>query len=235
MSRTRDHIYPRTGPGTGRIGMLAGTLVAALLLSCATASVALATEQVGFYVAGEKSEEEAKRPRFEAEKYSAELRGPGTSPHTYSFTVEGAPASIECPTSEYFGTLSSAGPKLSLSPTYAFLSCNSSIGSISIAANGCQHTLTLANSGPPYVGTFGVTCPTKAPYEFRAQFCTLSIPPQTALAEASFKNTGAGSSRAVETTLKVSKLEYTLSGSLFCKETNNNGTLTGTSLLKAFH
>ncbi len=68
-----------------RIGLCAGAILASLALFSITVSSASAKEQRGFYLAGEKSEEVAKQPRFKGEIYPTYLASAGITNYQYGF------------------------------------------------------------------------------------------------------------------------------------------------------
>lgn len=229
----------RSGEGgtLARIGLIVGAVLAGIVLLFATASSASAKEQVGLYVTGEESEDEESQPRFEAEEYTAYLAGVSTTEHVYGFGL----GTLECPWAEFSGQMTGPTPELVLASFYPYWACTtSSGGTVTITANGCEQIVTVSNSGPPYVGKFGITCPTESPYQFHINFgggaiCTISIPPQTGLDEVSFENTGGGAERAVEVALNVSGLSHSFSGSVpGCTGSYENGTYTGSYVLKAY-
>ena len=230
MSTRQLRLESWNGRALRRICLLAGAMLAGLALFSILAASASAKEQRGFFLTGEESGEEGKKPKFEGEIYPTYLASAATTNFKYTFQ----PGNVECP-GNYSGKLSGASSELVVSPFYSFMLCNGG-GTVAIAQNGCEHTLTVLNQGPPYVGQFGVKCPTKNPYEFRLSGCTIGIPTQTALAEVSFTNTGAGKNRAVEVTFNVSKLKHTTTGLFFCQPgTYENGTLTGATTLNGFN
>ena len=232
MSARQHRLESWNGRTLQRICLLACTIVGGLALFSVMAANASAKEQRGFFLTGEKSGEESKKPRFEGEIYPTYLASAGVTNFVYTFQ----PGNVECP-GQYSGKLSSASSELAISPFYFFAQCKSSGGSVAIAANLCEHTLTVLNEGPPYVGRFGVKCPTEKSYEFRLSAgCTVEIPAQTALAEVSYKNVGEGKKRGVQATFNVSKLKHTMKGPFFCEPgTYENGTLTGTTTLNGFN
>jgi hypothetical protein len=212
------------------VGLIAGAILASLALLGTSASTASAKEQVGVYLAGEASEEASKQPRFEAEKYTAHLVGSSTTAQKYGFA---AGSWLECPYAEYFGKATAKTSELVLSPWYPFFACSASNGgAVTIKQNGCEHIMTVSNAGPPYVGKFGIKCPSGAPYQFTAGTCTISIPAQTALTGITYENTGSGKTRAVVVNLNVSGLKHSISclGGM----TFENGTLTGSFVLKGY-
>lgn len=227
-----------------RIGLIAGAVLAGIVLLCATAAGASAKEQVGFYLAGQESEDPEEQPRFEGEAFPTYVANDQTDEYEYVFTS----GTLTCP-GDYSGELPSASAQLTLRPIYNFTSCVfvSSFGTqhgVTISSNECKHRADVLNSGPPYVGQFGVTCPSESPYVFNILTmdgtevrCMIEIPAQTGLSELSFSNTGEGEGRAVETTFDVSGLEYTLTpvtSSLGCSGTHEDGTYTGGTTLEGF-
>ncbi|HEX6687676.1 MAG TPA: hypothetical protein VF085_03300, partial [Solirubrobacterales bacterium] len=214
-----------------RIALLGGTILASIVLFGALASSASAMKPVGFFLAGEKSEEKAKQPRFEAESYPVTLRGTQNTAHVFTSQI----GSWSCNTAEFFGEQSSATAEQWLWMSY--FQCTPPFGSGSISPNGCEYKLHVANSGPPYTGQLEVVCPKEKSYELSftsgAVTCTMAIPAQTGLNGVSFKNTGTGSARAVEVSFNVTGLKYSLKGPpLLCKAgAYENGTYTGTMTL----
>lgn len=214
-----------------RAGWLAAALFAGFVLVFATTSSASAQEQVGFHLAGEESEEAEQQPRFEAEQYTTHLLGESTSTHKYTFAAE---SWVSCPWAEFFGEISEPTSELHFSQFYPFWACSASNGgAVTIKWNGCEHVLTVSNAGPPYVGKFGIDCPSEDPYQFTAGNCTVNIPDQSARAEVSYENTGSGSERSVEVTLNVSGLEHSFS--CLPGMTFENGTYTGSFVLEGYN
>ena len=220
----------------GRIGPFAGAMLASLALLCASGSVASATASTGFYVAGEKSAEEAKQPKFTAESYPTNIEGGAST--NYKFTVN--LGSVECGTALYFGKITSATPAMVFQPS--LFSCIAKSGEssfpVSIHANGCEYGLRVLNAGPPYTGTFGFECPSEFGYEFIVSIsetlkCSIDFFPQKGVEGVSYQNSGEGSKRAVTATLGLSGLKYKQEGSkFFCKPGEySNGTLTGSEKL----
>jgi len=190
-----------------RVAPLAGAMLASLVL-LATASSASA-EPVGFFIAGEKSEEAAKQPKFQAEKYTATI----TSTALSGFLFTGHSAKVSC--SEFSlsgGSIAAATSELQF--TQFFWPCKI-IGLVAtINAHDCQFKLHVLNSGPPYTGATDIVCPSGKPIEFTASsggvpVCTLSILPQTGVEGISFENTGAGSARAITVNMNMSTVKFT--------------------------
>jgi len=217
-----------------RIGLLAGTILAAFALIGAMASPAAAQEQVGVFLAGEESEEAEAQPRVEAESYPLELVGKSTTAHVFGF---GEIASYNCPSAEFLGDLSGATSELDLAPVYPFFSCKLSTGgATTISSNGCEYAVTVDNAGPPYVGEFGLDCPEGFSYELHNQTgCSIVIPEQAGLDAIDYKNVGAGSERAVQVEFDVSGMTYSIVGPFFCpKGKYEDGTYTGTMTLRGY-
>jgi hypothetical protein len=221
------------GRALKQMALLASAILAGVVLLAATASSASAKAQVGLYLAGEESGEKAKQPRFEAESYPAYIFS--SEDKTYEYTVQAG--TMKCP-GGHSGKLSGAASELFLAPTYIFSACTfGGSGNVTITANGCEHIVTVLNQGPPYVGQFGVKCPAGKSYEFHTPNCTIAIPAQTGLTGVSYSNTGSGKSRAVQVTINVSGLKYSLKGPFPfgpCSGTHENGTYTGSMTLKGF-
>jgi hypothetical protein len=210
-----------------RYGLILGAVLLSLALLSVTASTAAATEQRAFFLAGEKSEEESKKPRFQGEVYPTSLNT--TQASTY-FEYGTQAGTLKCP-GGYSGTLSGAASELLVSSFYYFASCTYPGGTgITITANGCSKTLTVSNEGPPYVGKVGYSCPTEKSYEFHTPNCTIIYPAQAPVAGVSYENTGEGKKRSVKVTFNVTGLKYTLKGPFPfgpCSGTHENGTFTG--------
>jgi hypothetical protein len=219
-----------------RIGVLAGAILAGVALMCVTASGAAAKEQRAFFLAGEASGEEAKKPRFEGEIYPTYLFG--TSKPKFEYLGGQV---LECP-GDFSGQLKSAGPEVALTSFYYLGACKTGGWALSITANGCENTLTVLNQGPPYAGNWGYKCPTGFYYEFHLSAfgikCSIAIPSQTGLATVGLENTGTGKQRSIVAALKVSKLKYTMKGNSpeICRPGEyEDGTITDTLTLKGFN
>jgi hypothetical protein len=225
-----------------RIGLLAGAiLVSAALFSVITAS-ASAKEQKGFFLAGEKSEEATKQPKFEGESYPTYLFGSEETVHTWGFQG----TTLKCPEVDFSGKLSAATSELSLTTFYYYPACGFSTGGVlTIRANGCEDNLNVLNSGPPYVAQFALKCPAGQSYEyvqnFASQTCTYVIAPQTAVNTVNLANKGEGKKRGVQVVFNLSGVKYSIkSSSKFLPCAPNagayeNGTYTGTILLNGYN
>jgi F0F1-type ATP synthase membrane subunit c/vacuolar-type H+-ATPase subunit K len=226
-----------------RTALLVGAILASAALLCALAANASAKEQRGLFVAGAKSEEPAKQPRFEGEIYPTYLFG--TSLGTgQKWGFQGT--NLKCPVVDFSGKLSAVSSEIVLNPFYQFATCSfSSGGVLTILGNGCEDTLKLLNSGPPYVAEFGIKCPTGEPYKFVQNYgggllCTYAIPAQTALATVGLTNKGEGKKRGVEVAFNVSGVKRTITPSspevpsAANAGTHESGTFTGSMLLNGF-
>jgi hypothetical protein len=236
-----------SGAGDGRQMLRRTSLVTAAILACAAlfcamAANASAKEQRGFFLAGAKSEEAAKQPRFEGEIYPTYMSGSQETVHKWKFQGTG----LTCPQVDFTGKLSAAASEISLTTFYHFAGCSfGSGGVLTILANGCEDTIHVLNSGPPYVGQYGLKCPAGMSYEliqnFEGATCTYVIPAQTSVNTISLANKGEGKKRGVQAVFNLSGLKYTIkTSSMFspCAEnvgTYESGTYTGTILLNGFN
>ncbi|HEX6687674.1 MAG TPA: hypothetical protein VF085_03290 [Solirubrobacterales bacterium] len=227
----------RRGGGVARLGTLAAAMFAALALLFAMSATASAS--VGFYMGGKKSEEAAKQPKFEAEKYPAVVEGYASAPHRFTVNI----GYVECDEvefREFSGKMTKATSEMVFQPWHWL--CEGKQGGLSIPiafkAQGCEFALSALNVGPPYAGQFGIKCPLGSPgfeivtytnFEMTTPLCKVLYPPQTGVEGVSYENVGTGSARAVETSLELSGLKYIETGSkFFCKPGEfTNGALTG--------
>ncbi len=190
---------------------------------------------IGVYMAGEKSEEAAKQPKFGAEKYPVSLLGGQTT--ALSFGVNAG--SAKCTTIQFDGKLTAAGAEQSLGSLYS--GCTAFGFGATIASNGCQYVLHALNSGPPYVGTVDISCPAGKSIEIVAKLtgvtkCKALISTQSGLEGVTFTNVGAGSERGVQVNLNLAGIKYTQqvgTGAGACVSSGEfaNGTLTGATTL----
>jgi Na+-transporting methylmalonyl-CoA/oxaloacetate decarboxylase gamma subunit len=214
-----------------RFGLFLSILAVAFTTMGAVA-LSAAAEPVGLFLSGEKSAEEAKQPKFGAEKYVATIGGASTSTNTYKLQYGNAECNGVLPT----GKLSAASSQLGLQWTYGLPCVFAGFGS-PIMQNGCEIVLHVSNAGPPYVGSTDIVCPAGKGIVFTASAagvtkCTATIFGQTGLEGISFENLGTGSGRSIEATLNLSGIKYTqVAGTGLGKCTAGefeNGTYTGT-------
>jgi hypothetical protein len=186
-----------------RIAPLVGAMLASLALLGATASSA-AAEPVGLFLAGEKSEEVAKQPRIEAEKYTASITGTGLT----NFSFNGQWGAYVCTGVQLFGSASSATKELAL--TSFFAGCTYKGFGTTIMMNGCTFKLHVLNAGPPYTGSYDVICPPgQGIVANGGGRCTLKIPGQTGIEGISLENVGKGSERYIYATFNLTGMTYT--------------------------
>jgi hypothetical protein len=219
-----------------RIGLLACAMLAGVALLAASASSASAAP-VGLFLAGEKSEEKAKQPRFEAESYKANVGGSATGLNQFVFSG----GKLNCSTVIISGEIASATAEL---PVFqSFFTCTfGGVFSPSIFQNGCKFVWHVENAGPPYTGSIDIKCPTEKGIEIVAssggeKYCTVTIPPQTGLKGMSLANAGTGSGRTIAATFNVTGIKYSqvayLEGGKCTTGAFENGTYTGGVTLSA--
>lgn len=187
------------------VPLLGAMLVCVVLLGAAASNAS--AEPVGLFIAGAKSEEAAKQPKFEAEKYSATISSKALS--SFVFTAEAG--KLKCSEFALPGTISGATNQLKFQQI--FWPCTFAGFATTITANGCEFVLHVLNAGPPYVGTTDIVCPAGKKLEFTAwasgeKVCTLGLSPQTGVEGVSFENTGAGSARAVNVNFNLTGVKY---------------------------
>jgi hypothetical protein len=199
------------GEGSGKLLLrraipLVGAMLASVALLGATASSASA-EPVGLFISGAKSEEEAKQPKFEAEKYTATISSNPLS----SLTITAQTGVVNCSGLGFPDSISAATNHLQ---TYQFFSgCVFQGLTTTITANGCEFNLNVLNAGPPYVGTTDIVCPAEKTLEISNYLngkkrCTLQLQPQTGIPGVTYENTGSGSSRAVTVNFNLTTVKY---------------------------
>jgi hypothetical protein len=194
----------------------------------------------GFLRSRRRIGEAAKQPRFEAESYTATVKG--HSQTAIEFGV--AAGTVKCGSLELSGSISKATSSQTLSPFY--LECKfTRLGAtyeVFIFANSCNYVLHAVNTGPPYAGDFGLSCPVGSPgYQFAVRqsgetICTITYPVQSGVTGIGLGNLGSGKTREVEASFSLTGLKYTQAGTnpLFCKPGEYaNGTYTGDVLFKA--
>ena len=124
-----------------RFRLFLSILAASLAAMGATAFTA-AAEPVGLFLTGEKSAEEAKQPKFAAEKYVASVAGASTTTNAYKLQYGTAECSGVQPSSE----ISAPASQLSMNWIYG-LPCAFVFPS-PIRQNGCSIVLHVNNAGP---------------------------------------------------------------------------------------
>lgn len=208
MSNSESSVRSRSGQSMlRRFVPLVGAMLAAMaMFGAANASA----EPVGLFIAGSKSEEAAKQPKFEAEKYTATIQS--TSLSIFEFTTQYG--KLKCGEMQLNGSISAATSKLKINQLFWPVPCTYGGFSAPISANGCYFELSVLNAGPPYVGATDLVCPAGKALEFAAapfggvRKCTLRILPQTGVEGVSYENTGAGSSRKITVNLNLAGMSY---------------------------
>jgi hypothetical protein len=219
-----------------RLGLVLGAALLSLALLSVAASSASAKEQRGFFLAGEKSEEAAKKPRFEGELNPTYLATEKSSTYKFGFKS----GNLTC-SGVFSGKLGSASPEVAVTSVYVPASCVGPLFQpITILAHMCENTLSALNQGPPYVGQWGYKCPAGSSYEFvEGNFetgCRYVIPAQTGLNGVELKNTGTAKTRGVGATLNVTGLKYSIKGPGFCQPGEyTTGTISGSMTLLGYN
>lgn len=167
---------------------------------------------LGFFLAGEASEEESEQPRFEAEHYLRAIDGGGLP----TFVTDDG-GSIVCEDTGLHGSISGPSKQLTLDATYGACVTTASGGGkfpTSVAMNGCTYTLTAENAGPPYSGVWGIDCPTGKQVEFiltinkEGATCAIRMDTQSGLSGVSLANVGSGPDRGVAIDAEVAGVAY---------------------------
>ncbi len=167
---------------------------------------------VGLYIAGEKSAEEAKQPKFNAEEYSVIISGSQTEENVFQLPSAGE---IHCEAWVGSGWLSQATSAPVLAPTLS--ECEAIGRAATIRTNGCTFVFHVANASAPYTGSQELSCATGKSLEAVAYsspgvtLCTVTLPPQT-IGVVSYVNKGTGYGRYVSSTTSGSELQYSVSG-----------------------
>src|SRR6476660_5971768 len=121
-------------PMLRRVVPLVGAMLAAAILFAAAASSASA-EPVGLFIGGAKSEEAAKQPKFEAEKYSATIASKALT--GFQFTANAG--KLKCSELQLPGTISAVTSELKFNQF--FWPCTFIGLATTITANGCEFKL----------------------------------------------------------------------------------------------
>lgn len=216
------------GSKTGDNGSYSGTWKVSGSVGGETIGVRLADElPVGVYVAGETLNE-ANPPRLEAEQFPVALTGQQDTVGKHALVTNAG--KIECGQATFGAVAASAGPGLTINPSYASCTLYSIFGNIAVSPrlSGCSYENTL--SGPPYVGNLELKCPEGASLQFSGPGCTVTIPAQT-LATVEYANNGTQAARRVTMTLNGKELQYTYSGFTCGSGSAKNGTYKGSTTL----
>lgn len=198
---------------------------------------------VGVYLGGEG-------PKFEAERYPANLVGKQDSVNPHLLTLPGG-RKLRCSNINLNSTLSGATSEITQSPAYS--SCTAEIlGNIDpaeVRVNSCHYGVSLINGGPPYSATLGVSCSkegdalellvweNETKYKnHEATLCHYNIAPQSGLKGIGLSNIGSGTERRIALKFESVPMAYTrVSGPLTnCGAASNTGTYTGTTNIEGF-
>lgn len=166
----------------------------------------------GMFVTGEASEEPAKRPHFAAQAYPAAVSGSQNVKNEFTAGT----SSIECGKANLSGSLTEATQTLNLGTEYG--SCEWTSYPARVRTNSCTYSLALNNEGPPYAGSYGVSCGKEGDaIEYEAYFestalCVVKVAPQTKTGTVNVATEGEGSGRIAHATGSPKEVSYTASG-----------------------
>ncbi len=150
--------------------MLGLALTAALALSSATASAAL-----------------AKAPEFHAEEAPVTYRGEQVE--AKKFTMDGGTA--ECSTGSFEGVgFSTASTELELAASYA--GCTAFESPATWSMNGCTYRSTMVVGSFPPTSVTDIICPVGKEITITTPGCVVHIPPQNNVKHVIWKNQGGG-------------------------------------------
>ncbi len=190
-------------------------------------------EPAGLHMGGQKSGEEAKQPKFEADKYPATISGSVSK--THSFVAEGPGVALNCGSAQFAASAASSTANLPVGASYT--SCSGPLGStVTVNMNSCHYLLHVANSGPPYTGSADIQCDKAGDtilfeaHLFGVVLCSRSYPAQT-LGAASYETVvnEAKETRHVVANVEGTGVDYTNSGSTACGPNGSfgNGSFSG--------
>jgi hypothetical protein len=225
--------YTQTGAGCGKTGTFENGYFKGVWhvtgFSPSGELIGIQVGPIGLCLAGEKSEEKAKQPQFEAEKYPVPLTGVQDAASKHVLQTNSGP--LKWGSVAYAGTLASTASEVKVTPTYA--ECKQQGIAATVKANSCYYVLHISNAGPPYVGTYDVACSKVGDViEIKTAACTTTVGSQTGLGGVAYTNAGTGSGRYVKVSYTTTGIKYTESG-IGCSKTGTFETGTysgGTSL-----
>lgn len=167
----------------------------------------------GLFLTGKKSEVESEQPKFAAEHYPGLVSGKQDAGAPFSFKSAVLENKQTCGTGEANGSLPVTAAAVSLVGTFA--SCKYGSESVTVKANSCSFSLSVANSGPPYTGGIGISCSKGGDaIELVQSNCTIKVWPQNTSSTVQYENLGSGASRTVHAAVKAEKLSYRLSAGI---------------------
>jgi hypothetical protein len=231
---TKALTYKRAGGicvflgGEAKNGELAGTIkLSASSGSAEPAGIYLTGGgATGLAVAGEGSPEPSKQPRFEANVYPAPVVGEQSALSPLKFKFDGTP--IGCSAAELDSQLTAAAGQLTAQAK--FTACTQGEGAASIDMKSCSHVFGVANAGPPYTGSLGISCTTAGDaIEIGVPGCLLKLFPQTVSGAVGYANEGTGAERFVRATVSTKSLTFKRTGGIcvFLGAEGTNGELAG--------
>lgn len=185
---------------------------------------------VGFYLTGEKSEDPAKQPRFEAEEYPTDLVGQISK--THSFLLKEGGASVNCETGSLSAFISGPTPALDMDADYT--GCAKFLGQqVSIDMHSCEHDFVIYNTNPPYSGAIVMYCTIPGDAieivvgNPASPICTYEMPPQY-LTGVTYSVTGSLNERKVVAEVEDKSVTYTRTyNGLFCPPASSTGAFSG--------
>jgi subtilisin family serine protease len=189
----------------------------------------------GLAVVGEGSAEPSKQPRFEAAAHPARVAGDQAAASPLAFKFADATPTV-CGSGELEAQLSAPAAQLTSSAEHS--RCVKGESAAVIDMKSCRYVFGLANSGPPYTGSFGVSCTTAGDaIEISEPGCLVKLAPQSKTGAVSYAVVGTGSDRFVRATVSTKSLTYTRSGPCLLldgKSSGSNGELSGAVDLYGF-
>ena len=202
--------------------------------------VSLQVQNTGAYMAGEKSEEKAKQPRFEAEKFPVSLFGAQDSANKHVLTIQAR--KLTCKDVQFDSKLTAAAAEIPVGAEYG--RCGMIILGTSrpatVAMNSCSYVFHVLNLGPPYSGQTDVACSKEgdaieikayeslATQEKGETMCTYKIGSQKGLEGLGLSTSGAGSGRGIAVNMGLSGITYSTTGiAAACGTSGNKATYAG--------
>lgn len=170
-------------------------------------------------------------PHIEAETFGVNFKGAGLPELTTNL------GTFKCTGTALEGTAANPTSQLSLTPKYG--ECEITSGGTkyvaSVKTNGCHYNLGVKNAGPPYTGTWGVTCEKEGEaLEYRltpSALNCLKLYPQSGLEGINLSTSGEGSKRAIGLEAEIKGLKYEWTGACGKGEVRTDGVFKGTAVL----
>lgn len=176
------------------------------------------SKTAGIFLAGAKSEEKAKQPRLEAEKYPMAISGSNQGGKGEGPRFKVGESNSVCEEAQFSTEASAATTELSVGATFG--KCKVGVMLAKVKMGGCHFVYDILNAGPPYTGTADIVCAKESEaieirmYQNAAgeaedkAVCIATYGPQTGFAGVGFANIGAGLERAVSVSTNLSGLKY---------------------------